>query len=405
MVTKMNAKKLLVSFSLAILAIFLVATVSATTDFTIDSIEVDGINVDASPAVIAGENVAVVVEFTANVTASDMKVRVTIEGDKVDVQAVSVPFDVEAGHAYKKALKLEVPSELKDQLSDDVDLTVKIWNGDYELEVEDTLSVQRPSYNPVIKSVTVSQSVDAGESFPVDLVLKNVGYNDLDDLYVTVAISELGVYKTAYFGDLINLESECAVSDDDCDDTVSGRLFLEVPYGVEAGAYTLEVVAENDDVTLKATKQITINNDFAQNVIVTTSSKTVSVGEEAEYTLLLVNPTNSLKVYKVVSESNSQLTSETESVVAVPAGSSVSVVVKAQASEAGKYDFNVNIFSGSTLEDTVTLTLNAEEKSATNPVVVLTIILAIIFLVLLVVLIVLLGRKPAKAEEFGESYY
>ena len=66
--------------------------------------------------------------------------------------------------------------------------------------------------------------------------------------------------------------------------------------------------------------------------------------------------------------------------------------------------FDVNVFSSEKLLEKVTLKLNAEGK-AVNPIVVLTVVLAIIFLVLLVVLIVLIGRKPQKTEEFGESYY
>ena len=104
-------------------------------------------------------------------------------------------------------MKLEVPFELKDDLSDDVTLSVRIWNGDYESEYEDiVLRVQRPSYNPVVKSISTSQSVEAGETFPVDILLKNIGYNDLDDVYVTVRIPTLGVQKTAYFGDLVAQE-------------------------------------------------------------------------------------------------------------------------------------------------------------------------------------------------------
>lgn len=405
----MDTKKLLVSLSLAVLAIFMVATVSASSSdpalASSTSIEVDGVSVLDNPAVIAGDTIVVSVEFTANVSASDVSVKVVLEGNKVDAEVVSTSFDVEAGQTYKKSLKITVPSELKDEISDDIDLIVKIWNGDYQTETTDTLRVQRESYNPEVKSVTVSQSVTAGDSFPVSVVLKNMGYNDLEDTYVTVAISELGVYKTAYVGDLINLESVCNSNDDNCDDTVSAELYLEVPYSAEAGEYTLVVEVANDDVISSVTKTIVVNNDFSSDVITTSTSKTVSVGESAEYTLLLVNPTNDLKVYTITSESNSQVSSDVESVVAVPAGSSKTVTVTAQASEAGEYNFNVNVFSGSSLDSTVALTLNAEAKNTTNPVVVLTVVLAIIFLVLLVVLIVLLGKKPAKTEEFGESYY
>ena len=423
MVTKMDTKKLLVSLSLAILAIFMVATVSAAdltspvmSNSTVSTatstdvantvtLEVDGVNVIDNPAVIAGDTVVITVKFAANVSASNVKVKALIEGDKVDVEAISAPFDVEAGHTYTQSLKITVPSELKDQLSDNVDLSVKIWNGDYKSQFDNiVLRVQRPSYNPVVKSVTVSQSVKAGDTFPVDLVLKNAGYDNLTDVYVTVGISELGVQKTAYFGDLANLK-ECSDKNNCDQDTVSGRLYLDVPYSAKAGDYTLVVQVTNDDVTSTVTKTITVNNDFSSDVIVTSSSQTVSIGESAQYKLLLVNPTNNLKVYKLVSESNAQVSSDVDSVVAVPAGSSQIVTVTAKASEAGKYNFNVNVFSGDTLDSTVALTLNADNKTAANPVVVLTVVLAIIFLVLLVVLIVLLGKKPAKTEEFGESYY
>jgi len=421
----MNTKKLLVSLSLAVLAIFLVATVSAsglvydlnnnynvsysTGQLALDDesvIEIDGINVLDAPSLVGGDYVAVVVEFTAAINATDVEIEIELGDNKV----VSKSFDVEADHTYRKALKIEVPTDdLDDEISDEVALEVTIsgedWdNDDVESSWKVSVNTQRESYNPEVKSITVAQSVEAGETFPVSIVLKNMGYNDLEDTYVTVAISELGVYKTRYFGDLVNLEDVCDSDDEDCDDTVNGVFYLTVPYGVEAGVYTLEVVVENDDVEYSVAKQLVIENDFASNVIVTTSGKTVSVGDKVEYTLLLVNPTNDLRVYTLVVESAGEVSTSTETVVPVSAGSSKTVTLTAEASEAGQYNIVVNVLSGSDAEK-VELNLNVEEKSIANPVIVLTVILAIIFLVLLVVLIVLLGRKPAKTEEFGESYY
>jgi hypothetical protein len=414
MAKKMDTKKLLVSLSLAVIAIFMIATVSANNydvSYSVGSltntavIQVDGINVLDAPSVVAGDYVVVYVEFTANVDATDVTVEIELDGNEV----VSKSFNVEANQTYKESLKVEVPFDLKDDVSNKVRLNVMI-NGedsdgdDVEKEFRNiALNVQRPSYNPEVKSVTVSQSVEAGETFPVSIVLKNMGYNELEDVYITVAIAELGVYKTAYFGDLVSLEDECDSDDDNCDDTVTGELFLKVPYGVEAGVYTLEVSVTNDEVEYSVAKQLVIENDFSSNVIVTASGKTVSVGEKAEYTFLLVNPTNNLKVYTLAVNSASEVSTSTETVVAVPAGSSKLVTLTAEASEEGQYNVVVNVLSGNDAEE-VTFSLTAE-KNATNPVIVLTVILAIIFLVLLVVLIVLLGRKPAKTEEFGESYY
>jgi len=426
---KMNTKKLLVSLCTIATALFLVATVSATCGDSLSAcdcpgtpvqtpstsplascvtVEVEGINVLNNPSLIAGETVTVKVTFIVSATAQDVKFKAEIEGDKASVEDISNSFDVEAGYTYTKTLNLKLPFELKDDLSDFVTLSVKLWNGDYKSEYEDILlRVQRPSYNPVIKSISVSQSVNAGETIPVDILLKNIGYNDLDDVYVTVGIPALGIENTAYFGDLVAQEdctSGCD-NDDDETDTISGRIFLEVPYAVKSGIYTLEVRVANDDVVSNFARQIAVENNLPENVIVTSTSKIAAVGQNAEYTLLIVNPTNQLMVYKVVPESSGEISSSVDgAVVAVPAGSSKTVTVTASARLEGDYNFDVNVFSNEKLVEKVTLNLRAEGK-AVNPIVVLTVVLAIIFLVLLVVLIVLIGRKPQKSEEYGESYY
>ena len=411
----MNTKNLMVSFVAIVTVLFLVATVSAYTvsgDLASGvTVKVNGMSVDSDViSVIAGETITVKVYFTSNVSDSDVTVEAEIEGEKVDVDAITKSFDVEDGYKYKKLLTLKVPYELKDEVSDDLNLNIEIDGKEYKTEIEDiTLRVQRPSYNTALKSISVPQTIDAGETFPVDIVLKNIGYNDLDDVYVTVSISALGIEKTSYFGDLVAME--CCDNDDDCcdedaEDTVSGRLYLEIPYDIASGIYTLEVEVENDDTINSVIKQIFIENDFTENVIVTDYSQTVAVGEDAEYNLLIVNPTNKLQVYRIVSESTGDISSSTyQAVVAVTAGSSKTVTVIANADSEGKYNFDVNVFSGEELVNTVTLSLNAEEKTVTSPIVILTVILAIVFLVLLVVLIVLVTKKPEKADEFGESYY
>lgn len=422
----MNAKNMLVSFQAIVIALLLVATVSAFTvtgDLAnIDVVKIDGVKANGNDiAVEAGDTVSVKVYFNSLVNASDVRVKAEIEGDKVDVEDRTSSFDVEDGKRYSKTLTLKIPYELKDVLSDDLDLSIKVWNGDYKSEIEDiTLRVQRPTYNADVKSVNTPQAVEAGDKIPVDVVLKNMGYNDLDDVYVTASISALGIERTSYFGDLVAIECNKDSSaeenygvdidrkcDEDDEDTVSGRLYLEVPFGSEEGIYTLEVEVTNDDTSTTIVKQIVISNDFADNVIVTSSSASASAGENAEYSLLIVNPTNKLKVYRVVSGSSDDLsTSVDDSVIAVTAGSSKTVKVTASSSVEGEYDFTVDVISGDEIVGTVNLALTVEGGSSVNsPIVILTVILAIIFLVLLVVLIVLIGKKPEKSEEFGESYY
>ena len=410
----MKTKNLMVSF-IAIVTLLALASVVAAEELAINyDVTVEGIYAyyqDVS--VVAGEDITVKVYFTANVSDTDVTVEAELEGEKVDTKAVSEIFDVENGMSYRKVLTLKVPFELKDSRSDDLTLSITIDGKNYRTELDEIiLRVQRPSYNAVIKSVVTPQNIDAGETIPVDIVLKNVGYNDLDDLYVSVKIPALGIEKTGYFGDLVAIEHEdCSGHCDDDEDTVSGRIYLEVPYEVKGGVYSLEVEVSNDDTTSKEVRQISINNDFSSgNIIVTSTSKSVSVGEEAEYSILIVNPTDQMKVYRIVTENTGSLTSNTnEAVVAVPAGSSKTIKVTAVADAEGDYTFNVNILSGSDLVEKVSLTANvkgiSKSTQITSPIVVLTIILAIVFIVLLIVLIVLLGRKPEKSEEFGESYY
>ena len=386
---KMKTKNLMVFF-LAIVSMFaLVATVSAFTggDIVDDStyvIKVDGVEVVSTSdiSVIAGDTISVRLYFDSLVDASNVRVKAEIEGEKVDVDERTTSFDVEDGMRYSKTLTLTVPSELKDEVSNTLELSLKVWNADYKSEsgaIE--LRVQRPTYNAEVKSVSFSQSVEAGETLPVDVVLKNVGYNDLDDMYVTVSISELDVSKTSYFGDLVALEN---TSNDEETDTANGRISLKVPFGAEAGVYTVEVSVSNDDTTNTIAKQIVISNDFS-------AGEVIRNGES----LLIMNPTNKLKVYNVVFP-------ESQSYVTVSAGSSETIAVSPSTDE---YTVSVLTMSGEVV-DAFTFSSTTESKtSMSDPVVVLTVILAIVFVVLLIVLIVLIGKKPEKSEDFGESYY
>jgi len=416
----MKAKNVMFSFLAIVTVLLLASTVSASEIANDIVVSVDGIyslyqeqagqaTFGTTPSVIAGEDLEIKISFDALEDDTYVSIEVELEGNKIDSEVISAYFDVEAENRYQKTLTLKVPFELKDDLSDDLYLNIEIDGAEHKTVLESIpVNVQRPSFNPEIKSVTFDSTVDAGETFPVDVVIKNMGYNDLDDLYVTVSIPELGIVKgPTYFDDLYALE-ECS-GDCDKEDTVSGRLYLEVPYEVSEGSYMVEVEVTNDDVIMKESRTIFVENNFNENVIVSSYSKSAMVGEEVEFSMLLVNPTNQLKVYRIVTESSGSLSAgATEAVVAVPAGSSETVRILASADEAGAYTFTANVFEGEQLSNSVAFSLTAEEAEssfAADPIVILTIVLAIVFLVLLVVLIVLIGKKPSKTEEFGESYY
>lgn len=402
---KMNAKRTLVSFLLIASFLFLAATVSATNTLTVaslDSVEVNNIVVYEAGAqtqtlgVIAGETIDVTVKFTVGdlgvdalgneiTSTSDVRIKAELEANSQDVVETTSKFDVEEGKTYVKTLTLTIPSDLDDEeLSNDFILNFKIWNSKYKNdEITDIeLRVQKVSYDLDIKSVMTSNVIEAGQSVPVDIVLSNIGYNDAEDVYVSVKIPELNIEKKSYFGDLVAIEEDS--DDNDDENTVSGRFIIEIPYNVKAGKYTLVVEAENEETKKTARKEITIDNSVPE------------LAMRSGNDLVLINPTNSLRVYKLIYLSN-------EVAVILPAASSKTVPIDVPAN--GDYEFDVSVFSGEKLLSTVRFKGSAKETQLTSPVFVLTVILAIVFLVLLVALIVLITKKPKKTEEFGESYY
>lgn len=419
---KMKAKKLMVFF-LAFASILLVANSVIASGFDSDSedipsssgslavinaIQIDDVYAFGNEvAVEAGSVITIKVYFTALVNAADVRVKAELEGDKVDESATTSSFNVEKGKRYSKTLTLEVPRELQDEVSSDVTLALKIWNGDYRtISDKISLRVQRPSYSASIMSIDSASSVKAGKVYPVDIVLKNDGYNKLDNVYVTLKIAELGVERTSYFGDLVPIETN------DNSDYTTKRFLLEIPYNAKAGSYLLEVEAKNSDFKAKASKEIKVINEFtAGSVIINKATQAASVNGKVDFEVVIANPTSDLRVFRVVTESNSGITtSSSAQLVAIPAGMTKSIVVTAKPHSKGEHLFDVSVFAGEELIESKKLTVLADGRTSSgsasgSSVVALTIILAIIFLVLLGALYALLKKKPGQSEEFGESYY
>lgn len=406
MIQKMD-KKLMVSFLLAVSVLFLLASVSATSSIAnITNVEVNGVSASSNPAVNVGDTVTVRVDFTGLANVQGITVQATLEGNSQNTQASTDVFDVESGSLYTKSLNINVPFDLKNSLSDSVNLHIRISGNGFSTEADYTLKVQRSSYVADIQSVITPQQIKAGQLFPVDFVIQNDGYNDLTSLYVTASIPALGVTQTVFVGDLValtcnthdtttqdygvNITRKC---NENGQETVSGRVFLQLPYSVQTGTYAIQLNAFNGDTSSSQTAQVSISNDFSSGNFIVSGNQ-----------MLIVNPTNNVVVYRLVPESTGSASiSVSDTAIAVPAGASKTVTTQVSGVAAGQ-TYTVDVFDSSgNLVQRVNFT--APQVGASSPVIVLTIILAIIFIVLLVVLIVLIGKKPEKSEEFGESYY
>ena len=389
------------------LALLLVANVSAFG--TISQVEVNGVEAlgGVELAHFSGQTVPVLIVFDADSSATDVRVKAWISGERENTVSTE-RFDVIADRTYSRVVSVPLPSDLDENLDEDLKLNILVesrQDGTAD-EVVIPLTVQRESYVIDVLDADLASKVVAGEVLTVDVVLKNFGRRFANDNFVRVSIPALGIEDRAYFGDLSALDQ----SDPDKEDAVERRLFLRIPSNAPAGVYNVEVEAFNDDSVATLTRKVAVvGAEAGTTVVAPVHSKSFNAGETGTYTMTLVNTGDRIMVYELIVESSSGLdVTVDEAVVAVPAGTSRTVKVMATADKAGEYGFAVNVYSGSELvkRESFTAEVTGGRTIGTgNVTVVLTVILAIIFIVLLVVLIVLLTRKPEKREEFGESYY
>jgi hypothetical protein len=414
----MKSHKLLVSFvALALLAIVMTASASAAFA-SINRVTVNGIEnfSDQTAAVFAGETVPVRVVIDASHDAKDVRVIARLIGAS-SLSEASSRFNVIAGGQYSALVNIKMPSNIDPSEGLVLEITVEgkrvlstDENGNDKTQTDSSetrsikLEVQRESYFVDILSADSQDQVQAGKILALDVVLKNRGFEYARDTYLRASIPELGVSNTVYFGDLSPQDN----ADANRDDAVQRRVYLTIPSNAAAGLYTIQLEAYNTDSSTKQTKRIVVSSAGDENrVISPVTSKTFAVGEDAMYSVTIVNSGNTIKVYDIIVDAPKGITvAADQSMIVVPAGSSKTVDLTANAADKGNYNFVVNVHSEGQLVSQETLAAVVQGSSMkVSPSVVLTVVLAVIFIVLVVVLIVLLTRKPQKAEEFGESYY
>ena len=415
----MNIIIFLVSFVAVFAILVAMSTVSAYEDFvTIDEVEVNDVTIEDG-ILFSGdvdEVLPVRVHFTANTDASDVRVRVYIEGYRDEISVSSSRFHVINGTSYVKKFSIKLPSTFDlDDLSEDVNLVVRISaKGEDSVEISESILVQRNSYSLEILSVDTPQRIVAGSILPVDFVVENNGNERLDNVYVRASIPELGIERSVYVRDLERIPEEDLNS---IRDTESRRIYLDIPRDAALGNYALEVEAYNYDTNTKVRKNIMIE-DVKTEIVPVTTGKTVAVGSETTFDIVLINPSERSVVYTITpSEVSKGLVVEIEEpVVVVPRDSSKTVKVRVRATDSaseGTYIVGVNVNSESGLVKQVKFSVNVNDDSRiTTPIgrnvsaiTVITVILVIIFVVLLIVLIVLLTKKSEEPEEFGETSY
>ncbi len=412
----MNLSKVLVSF-VAVFALFAVTASAIEIDMNATpshfQVSVKGIDITESEVVsaFAGETIPIKVVFRAEEDADRVRVKAWISGHRSDITASTERFNVVGDKWYSNLLSLTLPEDVDPV--DSLVLVVRIEDKLSGEEQEFLLNVQRESFSVDLISVETGATVMAGENLEVDLVAKNRGSEELEDLFVLVRVPTLGIEKKVFFGDLdatdfdvAFFEGQLLVIDDDNEDAAQRIVSLKIPENAKPGVYTLEITAYTADVTEKTTRNfVVLESEVGSDVMTAITSKEASVGQEVVFDLILVNQGSRNRVYELLPEVSGSLTVNVdEPIVSVPGDSSKVVKVRVVPGKEGTYTFGINVNSEGQLVERVGLTVNAGGQAAVqDSIVVLTVVLAIIFVVLLVVLIVLLTRKPSKEVE--ESYY
>ncbi len=374
-----------------------IATAGITTEF--NSVTLDATSSDVMSGDV-GDMVPVRVTFTATDNVSDVRVEVSMDGFRDDVEAETSRFDIVAGRTYTKLLSLRLPSDADEQ-NEDYTLKVELTHDGSNAFEEYTISMQRESYTFEVKSVDFSSSVKAGDVFPVSVVVKNTGFNRMDDTYVVVSIPALGVSTRGYVGDLVPTNED--EDNEDKEDSMYRTVYLKIPAGAASGVYEMEIEAYNNDAETTVKQLVSVGGASSSVVLATVKNQDLMSGETVTYDLVIVNSADDVKVYKLNSVSSDYLTVSVPSVVTVgpDASETVSIAVTAaNNAEVGTYTFSVDVDG----EQTV-FGANVVGGSVSSSVVALTVILVIVFVVLLAVLVVLLTKKEKPIDEVETSYY
>jgi len=414
----MKRNMLLVPF-VVVLALMVVGFASANLASGIVDVELNGelIGFDNNLASFAGDMVPVKVTFTAGETSDDVKIEVGMYDGRDNIDVSTKRFNVVEGKRYTRLLSLRLPSDLDEEL-DEMTLSVEVYDADYDTvdySKDYRVSMQRESYTLEILSVDYSSKISADDIFPVSVVVKNSGYNRMDDAYVVASIPALGVSTRGYIGDLVptekcslyeNDDNEIVIRncDDDDEDSVEKMVYLKVPASVESGVYELEIRVYNDDSETVVSKLISVGDSVSSMVLASAKNKDLNIGETVTYELVVVNSGDDVRVFSVDSSSGDALIVSVPSVITVGPDASETVSIKVTAASdaaVGTYTFSVDVDG----KQTVFGANIVGGSSSSASVVALTVVLVIIFVVLLAVLVVLLTRKEAPMDEVETSYY
>ena len=401
-------------------------------------------------ALTRGDRVPVKVQFTVGDTEElgNVRVRVAIFGYRYDITDTSERFHAYPGKTYVKTLYLDLPEDMDtDNDHKDYSLYVGITDSttlsgiigaDIPVDVQresfklDALNVEVGRINGCCLPVALTgepgicgecyESVSAGEKIAIDVVVKNMGQDEQEDVWVEASIPGLCTSRKVYVGDIYSHDGWDYEDYPDIgySDVAEATIYLSLPADMKAGAYDLVIRAWSDDSEVESTEKITVTEaeseaEGASEVYASNTRADVNKGETVAYRLTIVNVGEKAKTYTVgVSGAESWSDVEvTPSVIRLDGDASAEVIVYVTVDEdavAGDHVFTVAVYSDGETVSEYNLISSVEGKEAKQvdvkvALLIAAIILAVVIVVLLIILIARMASKGSEEVPEETAYY
>lgn len=363
------------------------------------------------PSLEACEKVDVKVVITGgDATADNAIVRAwtRIEGQYLEDETGK--FDiVRENNQYVKTLYLTMPCSVKSFKNATLHVEVEADNDVRGISSADIpFDIQRTANELSIESLDVTQSCGTScNTVTADVVVKNTGNHDLDDIYVKATIKELGVSGTKYIEVLVPYRTH----DDSTSEEVT--IALQLPANVQAGTYTMEISAYNGDTETTMTQQFSVGGSYqtaSVDIAPQTTRQDIVQGESAAFTFIVTNKGTSTQTFSVETTGlDTWATGQTTpATFSLAPGQSQLVTVYASTKDdavTAEHLFSVKVNYG-TDSKTVNFVGNVtEKKSALDLKTTLMIVGIVLAVAIIILLIVLLAQKTRTSEKTEESYY
>jgi len=367
-----------------------------------------------NPAIERDELITVKTTIVAYKDLKEVKLNAWLSSYRDEIEAETSKFDVFANSTYTKTVTLRIPQDI--DAKDDYTIYVKVESkrdltGTDEARIDS--SIQRIADTLEILSADLySQPFTAGNTLFVDVVVKNRGNYEAEDVYVKASIKQLAIERTVYVGDLSSVDD--SNDDDDDEDTRQVTIALPLPLNARTDTYSLEIVAFDDEVSVYGIRSFVLEgktpvvpSEGKVEITPQITSNIIEPGKGAVYTVLINNAgaTSENFVVEVKGTDGWATATLTPSSFSLGAGQSkivnIYVVANEDALEADN-TFTATIKYGE-LQKQYNFTATVGKSTQRIDLKAFLLIVGIVFAIIVIVLLILLLTQQQKKEE--ESYY